>query len=155
MTPVVRKAVAPGANGEGGGWADVEVLAYKAGGEAPFRAVSRQVLFDDDALACQWRYFEVAAGGWSTLERHDHVHAVLVLRGRGRCLVGAQVYDLDVHDLVAVPPSTWHQFRAGDDGPLGFLCLVNAERDRPRLPTADEMAELVASSPEVAAFVRA
>ena len=27
------------------------------------------------------RYFEVAPGGFSTLERHEHMHAVLILRG--------------------------------------------------------------------------
>jgi quercetin dioxygenase-like cupin family protein len=148
VRPEVRKATT-----EPGRWADVEVMAYKDEGSAPFRAVTRQVLFDDEALACQFRYFEVAADGWSTLERHGHVHAVLVLRGHGRCLVGGEVFDLGPHDLVSVPENTWHQFRAGDE-PLGFLCLVNAERDRPQLPSPADLAELTAASPEVAAFIR-
>jgi quercetin dioxygenase-like cupin family protein len=148
MEPGVRRAGPDGAR-----WDDVEVLEYKAEGEAPSRDVTRQVLFDDEALACQWRYFEVAPGGWSSLERHDHVHAVLVLRGRGRCLVGTEVTTLGPHDLVSVPPATWHQFRADTEEPLGFLCLVNAERDRPRLPSPDELAALRATSPEVAAFL--
>ena len=65
-------------------WDGVPVLAYKQDGDAPFRDVTRQVLFDDPALNCQLRYFEVAAGGHTTLERHEHVHAVMVVRGRGR-----------------------------------------------------------------------
>jgi S-methyl-1-thioxylulose 5-phosphate methylthiotransferase len=137
-----------------GHWDGVDVTAYKAEGSAPFRDVTRQVLFDDEALACQFRYFEVAAGGWSTLERHDHVHAVLVLQGHGRCLVGTEVFALAPHDLVSVPAATWHQFRAGVGGPLGFLCLVNADRDRPQLPTAADVAALASASPEVAAFIR-
>jgi quercetin dioxygenase-like cupin family protein len=137
-----------------GRWDGVDVAAYKAEGSAPFRDVTRQVLFDDEALACQFRYFEVAAGGWSTLERHQHVHAVLVLRGGGRCRVGTEVFDLAPHDLVSVPAATWHQFRAGEDRSLGFLCLVNAERDRPQLPSPADLAELASSSPEVAAFIR-
>ena len=149
MRPEVRKA-----GPQPGRWADVDVTAYKAEGSAPFRDVTRQVLFDDDALACQFRYFEVAAGGWSTLERHQHVHAVVVLQGHGRCLVGTEVFDLAPHDLVSVPAVTWHQFRAGDDGPLGFLCLVNAERDRPQLPSPADLADLASSSAEVAAFMR-
>jgi mannose-6-phosphate isomerase-like protein (cupin superfamily) len=76
----------------------------------------------------------VAPGGWTTLERHHHVHNVMVIRGRGRCLVGETTYDLAQNDLVSVPPMTWHQFHAADDEPLGFLCLVNRERDRPQLP---------------------
>ena len=50
-------------------------MAYKQDAAAPFRDVTRQLLFSDPRLDCEWRYFEVAAGGYSTLERHDHVHA--------------------------------------------------------------------------------
>ncbi|MFN8441489.1 MAG: cupin domain-containing protein [Caldilineaceae bacterium] len=133
-------------------WQDVDLLEYKNDGSSPFKDVTRQVLFEHPKLACQWRYFEVAAGGYSTLERHEHVHAVMVLRGRGRCLVGDQVYDIDTHDLITVPPMIWHQFRATTDEPLGFLCLVNVERDRPILPTAAEVKE-ICSKPEVAEFL--
>ena len=134
-------------------WQDVDVLAYKHDGEAPFRDVTRQVLFEHPALACQWRYFEVAPGGHTTLEKHEHVHAVMVLRGRGRALVGTAIHELASHDLVTVPPATWHQFRAGADEPLGFLCLVNAERDRPQLPGEADLAALRAD-PAIAAFIR-
>ena len=72
-------------------WKDVDVLEYKNDESSPFKDVTRQVLFEHPNLACQWRYFEVAAGGYSTLERHGHLHAVMILRGRGRCLVGDQV----------------------------------------------------------------
>jgi len=119
-------------------WDAVEVLRYKDEGSAPFRDVTRQVLFDGAGLPVELRYFEVAPGGWTTLERHEHVHAVMVIRGRGRCLVGERAYDLALNDLVSVPPMTWHQFQAAQDEPLGFLCVVTAERDRPQLPSAEE-----------------
>ena len=137
-----------------GRWSGVEVMHYKQEGSAPFRDVSRQVLFGDALLNCQLRYFEVQPGGHTTLERHQHMHAVLVLRGRGQALVGGRVLDLAEHDLVSVAPLTWHQFRAGTDAPLGFLCMVNAERDRPQLPTEAELAAL-AAQPQIAAFLRA
>jgi quercetin dioxygenase-like cupin family protein len=133
-------------------WREVDVLEYKRHGSAPFRDVTRQVLFDDPALASQLRYFEVAPGGHTTLERHEHAHAVVVQKGAGRCLIGDKVYDLAEHDLVHVPALTWHQFRAGDDTPLGFLCMVNAVRDRPQLPSADDLARL-RLDPGVAAFI--
>lgn len=133
-------------------WREVEVLEYKKQGSALFRDVTRQVLFDDPALASQLRYFEVAPGGHTTLERHEHAHAVVVQKGAGRCLIGDKVYDLAEHDLVHVPALTWHQFRAGDDTPLGFLCMVNAVRDRPQLPTADDLARL-RENPALAAFI--
>lgn len=134
------------------GWQDVEVLAYKDGG--PYKGVTRQVLFEgQEALPAQWRYFEVKPGGHSTLERHEHIHNVLILRGHGQCLVGGEVSDIGEHDLVHVPKLAWHQFRAAPDAPLGFLCLVAAERDRPQLPADADLAELRAS-PAVAAFIR-
>ena len=132
-------------------WEQTDLLAYKEDG-SPFKAITRQTLFRDPALKCELRYFEVAPGGYSTLERHEHMHAVLILRGRGECLVGGDVSKIDTNDLVAIEPWTWHQFRAGPDAPLGFLCMVNAERDKPSLPTEEERKALEAD-PIVAAFL--
>ena len=131
--PLVRRA-RPGFQ-----WEGVDVLAYKQEASAPFKDVTRQVLFDGASLPTQLRYFEVAPGGWTTLERHEHVHAVMVIRGRGQCLVGDKAYDIALHDLVSVPPMTWHQFHAAPDEPLGFLCMVTTQRDRPQLPGSDEV----------------
>ena len=97
-------------------------------------------------------YFEMAPGGYSTLERHEHVHAVLILRGRGHCLVGSEVRAVAPNDLVYIPSMTWHQFRATQGEPLGFLCMVNAERDKPQLPTPTELAVLK-QDPAVARFL--
>jgi S-methyl-1-thioxylulose 5-phosphate methylthiotransferase len=119
-------------------WDGVDVLRYKQEGAAPFKDVTRQVLFDSADPPAQLRYFEVAPGGWTTLERHEHVHAVMVIRGSGQCLVGDGAYDIATNDLVTVPPMTWHQFRAAPGEALGFLCLVASARDRPQLPAAGE-----------------
>jgi mannose-6-phosphate isomerase-like protein (cupin superfamily) len=136
-------------------WENVPVLAYKEEGGTHFRHITRQVLFDDgDPAGSQVRYFEIAPGGHSTLERHEHVHSVMVLRGRGQALVGRQIHALAVNDLVRVPPRTWHQFRATADEPLGFLCVVRSERDKPQRPTAGELAALRADA-RVGPFVRA
>lgn len=137
-----------------GRWEGTALLSYKEDG-THFRDVSRQVLFDGAAgLGVQLRYFEVAPGGHTTLERHAHEHLVTVLRGPGRCLVGDRVFILREHDVIHVPPEAWHQFRASEKTPLGFLCLVRCERDRPRLPTESELQQLRTASPEVAAFLR-
>lgn len=133
-------------------WEAVERLPYKEDARALFRTITRQVLFSDPGMASELRYFEVAPGGFSTLERHAHMHAVLILRGSGHCLVGAEVRRLATQDLVAVPPWTWHQFRATADEPLGFLCMVDAQRDRPQLPSDEELAQLQAD-PAIAAFL--
>jgi quercetin dioxygenase-like cupin family protein len=149
-SPVRRFA----AGADGFRWAGVELRCYKAEGAAPYREVTRQTLFRRPDLAGELRYFEVAPGGHSTLERHRHTHAVMVLRGEGEVLVGAAVHPVGVHDLVTVPPSTWHQFRAAAHAPLGFLCMVDAERDRPELPGADDL-ERLRASPAAAAFLDA
>jgi mannose-6-phosphate isomerase-like protein (cupin superfamily) len=136
-----------------GRWERVDRLPYKEDDRALFKSVSRQVLFSDPSLAGELRYFEVAADGFTSLERHEHMHAVMIFRGRGHCLVGREVRSVGPHDLVTVPPWTWHQFRATQGEPLGFLCMVDARRDRPQLPAAQDLAELEAD-PAVAAFLR-
>ena len=133
-------------------WSDVDLLPYKEDDRALFKAITRQTLFSDPGMNGELRYFEMAADGFSTLERHEHMHAVLILRGRGHCLVGGEVRAIETRDLITVPPMTWHQFRATKGEPLGFLCMVNAERDKPQLPTADDLARLKAD-PKIAAFL--
>jgi mannose-6-phosphate isomerase-like protein (cupin superfamily) len=134
------------------GWEGIEQRPYKEDERALYNPITRQVLFSDPEMAGELRYFEVAPGGFSTLERHEHMHGVVILRGRGHCLVGDEVKQIATRDLVTVPPMTWHQFRATLDEPLGFLCMVNAERDKPQLPTADDVTRL-RKNPAIAAFL--
>ena len=133
-------------------WDGVAYQPYKQDGSAPFKDISRQVLFHDPAFGCEVRYFEMDAAGYSTLERHEHAHAVMILRGHGECLLGTEVRAVKPHDLVTIPAWTWHQFHATAGEPLGFLCMVNQARDRPVLPTAEELAAMKAE-PAVARFL--
>jgi quercetin dioxygenase-like cupin family protein len=134
-------------------WDGVPVLDYKEEG-SHFKAISRQVLFDGGPnLGAELRYFEIEPGGHSTLERHDHIHSVMVIRGRGSCLVGESVYEIAGNDLVCVPSMTWHQFRATTDQPLGFLCLVSVDRDKPQRPD-DASAAALKALPKVGEFIR-
>jgi mannose-6-phosphate isomerase-like protein (cupin superfamily) len=134
-------------------WDGVEVKPYKSE-DGHFSGITRQVLFTGgDGLGCELRYFEVAPGGWSSLERHHHPHAVMVVRGAARVLVGGRIVEARTHDLVRVPPLTWHQFQVAGDEPLGFLCLVNCDRDVPQRPDAAALAAL-RRDPAVAAFIR-
>ena len=138
---------------EGYRWDAVPRLAYKPAG-THFKGITRQVLFGEaEDLACQLRYFEIEPGGHSTLERHEHVHAVMILYGRGRVFVGEAVHTVAPYDLVHVPSHTWHQFRADVQEPLGFLCLVPCDRDRPARPT-DAEAEALRAHPTLGDFIR-
>ena len=137
--PSIRRAKAGDA---GLRWDAIPLKEYKEEG-THFRAITRQTLFED-ALSSQLRYFEVQPGGYSTFERHQHVHAVLVLEGEGQVIVGEEQHAIGPRDLVYVPPATWHQFLATGDAPLGFLCLVECDRDRPTRPTPEEVESLKA-----------
>ena len=157
MGTVMNEPVAPHTAihrraGDDFAWEGVAQLPYKEDGRALFKSTTRQVLFTHPELAGELRYFEVAPGGFSTLERHEHMHAVLILRGQGHALVGNQVMALATRDLVTVPAMTWHQFRATSNEPLGFLCMVNATRDKPQLPSPDDLAGLK-RDPRIAAFL--
>jgi quercetin dioxygenase-like cupin family protein len=134
-------------------WEGIKVSPYKPDG-THFDGITRQLLFHGgEALGCQLRYFEIAAGGYSSLERHQHEHAIMVIRGSGRALVGDRLLELSTLDLVRVPPRTWHQFRATSGEPFGFLCMVDCGRDAPERPDAPALAVL-RDDPAIAAFIR-
>jgi len=108
-------------------WAGVNPAPYKEAGSAPFRGIPRQLLFDEADLGCELRYFEIAPGGHSTLERHQHRHAVLVLRGRGRCLVGDRIHEIAEHDPLDPrwdPTRPGRRLEAGVERRLGLRELV-------------------------------
>jgi ribulose-bisphosphate carboxylase large chain len=114
-------------------WQGVPVIAYKAP-DATHCGVSRTVLAGEtgERTAFHVRYFEIAPGGHTTLERHAHEHVVVVLRGRGEVRLGGDCHGLSRGDAVYVAPNEVHQLRnASPDEPFGFLCMVDANRDRP------------------------
>jgi S-methyl-1-thioxylulose 5-phosphate methylthiotransferase len=115
-------------------WDGVAVTGYKPD-PALFKDVTRQTLVGEGpgeaGTPVLTRYFEVQPGGYSTLEHHHHRHTVVVLRGRGTVRLDAETHDLAPFDVVYVAPRTVHQFRAGAEEPLGFLCIVERDRDRP------------------------
>lgn len=131
-------------------WRGVTPIPYKAAanGSLAWRGVRRFVLAGGpgDATAFQLRYFEIAPGGYSSLELHDHAHAVLVVRGRGQILAGRRIVRVRPLDFVFIPPRVPHQFQAGR-GRFGFLCPVDAARDRPRPVAAAQARRLPARRP--------
>lgn len=108
-------------------WSGVAATGYKPG----IDNATRRVFVE--AKGFHVRYFEVEPGGATSLEHHRHEHCVVVLRGRGQAVLGAQVHDVGFGDVIYVAPDDPHQFRNdGGAEPFGFLCIVDAERDRPR-----------------------
>jgi len=118
---------------ESGGWEGIATQPYKAA-DGSWSGVTRQLLAGGprSPSSFELRYFELQPGGRSSHERHQHEHAVVVLRGEGEVLLGERVHALRAGDLVRVAPGDAHQFRNTGGEPLGFLCIVDAERDRPQ-----------------------
>lgn len=116
-------------------WLGVPLLPYRDRPDR-YRGVVKQVLLDasgtDERLAFETRYFEVEPGGYSMLERHGHPHAVVVIRGAGTVHLEGTDHQIEPFDCVYVAPDAVHQFRADRGETLGFLCVVDRVRDRPR-----------------------
>jgi quercetin dioxygenase-like cupin family protein len=113
-------------------WEGVPLLDYKAPA-AHHCGVVRSVLVGarGEGTAFHLRYFEIAPGGHTTLEQHQHEHAVVVLRGRGEVQLGERRTAIGFGDAVYVAANEVHQLRNSSEEPFGFLCVVDAVRDRP------------------------
>lgn len=62
--------------------------------------------------------------GQST-QRHYHAASeeiYFVLEGAGELELDGERRRLGVGEAAAIPPGAWHEIRAGEDGPLRFLC---------------------------------
>jgi quercetin dioxygenase-like cupin family protein len=120
---------------EGGfSWRGVPIEPYKTTTET-WKGVTRRELSGKrgESQRFHLRYFEIAPGGFSSLEKHDHEHVVFPIRGRGIVRFGRFIQEVGFGDVVYIAPGDPHQLRTPDDAdePFGFLCIVNAERDRP------------------------
>jgi quercetin dioxygenase-like cupin family protein len=113
-------------------WDGVPAAEYKAPADH-WCGITRMVLVGDrgESTGFALRYFEIAPGGFSSLESHAHEHAVVVLRGRGEVQLGDAVHDVGFGDAVYVAPHEVHQLRNRGTEPFGFLCIVDRERDTP------------------------
>lgn len=127
-------------------WNGVKVERYKPEGD-DFQGIIRQVIIGyREQTDFHVRYFEIAPGGHSSLEKHEHTHVIIGVRGQGKVLAGSEVYDLDFLDTVYVSAGSPHQLVNTSGEPFGFICVVDADRDRPA-PLDPAEAEKVLNSP--------
>ena len=113
-------------------WPMVEKTTYK-NEVGTWQDVSRRVLFSSEESQFETRYFEIGPGGYTSEEKHQHEHCVIVMRGNGMVLLDGIWQTLGYGDVVHVAPMVAHQFLNQSEQPFGILCVVDKDRDRPIL----------------------
>jgi ribulose-bisphosphate carboxylase large chain len=115
-------------------WSGVGMDKYKQS-DGDWFSISRQVLIGKRGESAKFHlgYFEIAPGGHSSLEKHRHEHVVICARGKGRVRIREKSHQIRNLDTVYIAPNTVHQLLNPYNEPFGFLCIVNAKRDRPKL----------------------
>jgi len=115
-------------------WSGVGTERYKLQ-DGGWSSIARNVLIgkSGESATFHLRYFEIAPKGFSSREKHRHVHVVICIRGKGRILIGDRSHTIKHLDTVYLAPNTIHQFSNPHDEPFGFFCIVNAKRDKPKL----------------------
>ena len=115
-------------------WRGVIDKPYKTG-KGGWCNIIRRVLIGDRGESAKFhvRYFEISPGGSSSLERHRHEHVVICVKGEGLVRTGRVKRKMGFMDTVYICPDTVHQLTNPFNIPFGFLCIVNARRDKPKV----------------------
>lgn len=118
-----------------GKWSGVRTERYKQS-DGSWSAVLRRTIvggMHGEQTKFHLRYFEIAPGGNTSHERHEHEHVVIAVRGAGVCKLGRRRIKICAMDITYIPPGMAHQLANPHDEPFGFFCIVDAQRDRPEL----------------------
>lgn len=104
-------------------WEGVESIPYDSEG---IQSVIKHILIGEKEGVPNsiMRYFDLAPGGHSKLERHSQEHEVLVLRGRGRIQIGEKKFLVEPFDAVFIEGNELHQFSNPFDQSFGFICVI-------------------------------
>lgn len=115
-------------------WQGVKAEKYKLTG-GDWADIARQTLIGNHGETSKFhvRYFEIAPKGHSSFETHRHEHVVICIRGKGKAMIGKKLYEMNFMDTLYISPNTPHQLRNPFKLPFGFLCIVNAKRDKPKI----------------------
>ncbi len=109
-------------------------MPYKDGGSHWEKIVRRSLVGAERGdTGFHLRYFEIERGGYSSLERHRHVHVVIGVRGLGEVRIGDTTHSLGPFDVTVIGPGETHRLANRNEEPFGFFCIVDAVRDVPVL----------------------
>jgi len=117
-------------------WEGRPAVRYKVDEQLPFAGVARHELIgtNGEATAFDLRYFEIAPGGYSSLEKHEHTHTIIGVRGTGTLQCAGETLPIEPNDVAYVAPLSVHQLVNNGSEPFGFFCVVDHDRDRPQAP---------------------
>jgi ribulose-bisphosphate carboxylase large chain len=115
-------------------WMGIKKLPYKTKGDE-WSDITRMVMIGSQGESTKFhiRYFEIDPEGYSSLEKHRHEHVVICIRGSGLVRTGNTKRKMNFLDTIYIAPNTPHQLTNPYKQTFGFLCIVNAKRDRPKL----------------------
>lgn len=119
-------------------WRGIKAEKYKTSGD-DWADIVRKTLIGRNGETTKFhvRYFEIAPGGYSSFEMHNHEHVIIGIRGKGLCSVGNKRYTICFLDTLYIEPKAPHQLKNPFHEPFGFFCIVNAKRDKPKLIRKD------------------
>lgn len=106
---------------------------YKPDQTLPFKGVSRTELIGKQGEECKFdlRYFELEPEGYTSWEKHIHIHVIIGVRGCGVLRFEDHSVSIKPNDIAYISPLKAHQLRNEMSGHFGFYCIVDRQRDRP------------------------
>lgn len=115
-------------------WEGIKTEKYKMSGNEWAKIIRKTLIgAHGESAKFHLRYFEIASGGNSSFEKHKHEHVVICIKGKGEAVVGKKTHQIDYLDVLYISPDTPHQLKNPLKSPFGFLCIVNAKRDKPKI----------------------
>ena len=114
-------------------WEGRKSVIYKNTNITSFEGVRRIELIGNNGEMSRFdlRYFEISKNGFSSKEKHQHIHVIIVARGEGVIIIDEKEYSAKKNDILYVKPMATHKLMNVHDEPFGFYCVVDHDRDRP------------------------
>jgi quercetin dioxygenase-like cupin family protein len=121
-------------------WRGIEKDIFSSEGSDPAGLV-KQVLIGNRGESCSFsvRYFELAAGCYSSQAKQGHEHVLICIRGRGKAVINENVFELSPLDTLYISNNDDHRIINAGNDPFGFLCIVDSDGRHEAIALEDEL----------------
>ncbi len=79
---------------------------------------------EDGAKNFTMRRFEIQPGGEIGLHNHPEEHEIYFIEGKGIVFDENETTEVEVGDILYVPPNEPHGYKNTGDQPLAFICVI-------------------------------